>query len=76
MINHIIGEHSKLAQKEYKMIHDWVEKVIPVELYNKSKFDPMNVWYMHNLESILENEKDNHIYQPIRSGRIWQKVIF
>ena len=28
MINHIISECSKLAQKEYKTNHDWVGKVI------------------------------------------------
>ena len=27
-IDHIINEYSKLAQKEYKTRHDWVEKVI------------------------------------------------
>ena len=27
-INHIISECSKLAQKEYKVRHDWVGKVI------------------------------------------------
>ena len=34
-INHIISEDSKLAQKEYKTIHDWVEKVIHWELSKK-----------------------------------------
>ena len=28
MIDHIISKYSKLAQKEYKTRHDWVEKVI------------------------------------------------
>ena len=28
IINHIISECSKLAQKEYKTRHDWVIKVI------------------------------------------------
>ena len=28
MINHIIKECCKLIQKEYKTIHDWVDKVI------------------------------------------------
>ena len=32
MINHIISECSKLAQREYKTRHDWVRKVIHWEL--------------------------------------------
>ena len=27
-VSHLIGEYSKLAQKEYKNIHEWVGKVI------------------------------------------------
>ena len=41
-INHIISECSKLAQKEYKITHDWMGKVIPWELWKKLKFDHMN----------------------------------
>ena len=55
MINRIISECSKLAQ-EYKTRYNWVRKVIHWELYKKFKFDHTNKWYMHNLESILENE--------------------
>ena len=38
-INHIISEYSRLAQKECKTKHDWVEKVIHWELCKKLKFD-------------------------------------
>ena len=55
MINHIICEYSKVAQKEYKTRHDWVGKVIHRELCNKLAFNYTNKWYMHNL-SILKNE--------------------
>ena len=55
-INHIISECNKLAQKEYKTRHDWVGKVIYWELCKKLKFDHTNKWYMHNIESVLENE--------------------
>ena len=41
-INHIISECSKLAQKEYKTIHDWVGKVIHWEMCKKFKFDHTN----------------------------------
>ena len=55
-INHIISEYCKLVQKEYKTRHDWVGKVIRWELCKKCKFDHANKWYMHNPESVLENE--------------------
>ena len=54
MTNHIIGECSKLGQKEYKTRHDWVDKVIHWELCQK--FDQTNKWYMHNPEFFLMNE--------------------
>ena len=38
-INHIISECSKLAQREYKVRHDWVGKVIHWEMCKKFKFD-------------------------------------
>ena len=56
MINHIISECSKLAQKEYKTRHDWVGKVIHWELFKKFKFELANKWYIHNPESVQENE--------------------
>ena len=55
-INHIISECSKLVQREYKTRHDWVWKVISREFCKKFKFDHTNKWYMHNPESIQENE--------------------
>ena len=55
-INHIICKCIKLAQSEYKTRHDWAEKVIYWELCKKFKFDHTNKWYMHNPESVLDNE--------------------
>ena len=49
----LISESSKLAQKEYKTR---MEKVIYWKLCKKFKFDHTTKWYMHKLESILENE--------------------
>ena len=60
-INHIISECSKLAQKEYKIRHDWVVKVIHWKLCKKLKFDHMNKWYMHDLESVRENDTQIHL---------------
>ena len=56
IINHIISESSKLAQKEYKARHDWVGKVIHWEMCKKFKFDHANKWYMHNPAPVLEND--------------------
>ena len=55
-INHITSEYSKLAQKKYKTRHNWVGKVNHWELCKKLKYDHANKWYMHNPESVLENE--------------------
>ena len=55
-INHIISEWSKLAQREYNTRHDWMGKVIYWEMCKKFEFDHMNKWYMHNPESVLEND--------------------
>ena len=55
-INHIISERSKLAQKEYKTRHDWVDKVIHWEMCKKFKFDRINKWCMHNPVPVLEND--------------------
>ena len=52
----IISECSKLSQKEYKSRPDCVGKVIHWEMCKKFIFDHTNKWYMHNLESVLENE--------------------
>ena len=54
--SHIIGECGKLAQKEYKMWHKWMRKVIDWELCKILKFDHTAKWYMHNPESFQENE--------------------
>ena len=56
MISHIISKCTKLAQKEYKTRHNWVNKVIHRELCKKLKFDNTNKWFMHNLVSGMENE--------------------
>ena len=54
-VNHISGS-SKLAQKDFKARHDWMGKVIHLEMCKKFKFDHANKWYMHNLATIQEND--------------------
>ena len=57
-INNIISECSKLAQKEYKT----ERRKYPLKLCKKLKFDHIcnmvnfSFWYMHKLDSVLENE--------------------
>ena len=46
----------QIVKKEFKTRHGWVEKVIHWELCKKFKFGHSNKWYMHQLESALENE--------------------
>ena len=46
----------QISKREYKTRNDCVRKVIHWDLCKKFKFDHMNKWYMHNLESVLENE--------------------
>ena len=47
---------SNVALKVYKTYNDWVGKVIHLEFSKKLKFDRMNKWYMHHLESFLVNK--------------------
>ena len=56
MINHKISECSKLVQKEYKTRHNWVGKVIHLEMCKKFKFDHTNKWYLYNQASLREND--------------------
>ena len=52
----MISDFSNLAQNEYKTRHDWFGKVIHWEWCKKFKLDHSNKWFMHNPESVLENE--------------------
>ena len=53
--NQIISKCCKLTLQEYKTRHDWVGKVIQLELRKKFKFDHTNKWYILNREYVLEN---------------------
>ena len=76
IINHIISECSKLAQKEYKAWHDWVGKVIHWEMCKKFKFDHANKWYMYNPASVLENDTQNPmgLWYTYGSPNLGQKI--
>ena len=55
-VNHIISECSNLAQKEYKSRHNWVGKVIHLELCKKVKFYHINKCYIQKLEYVLKKK--------------------
>ena len=46
----------QLVQKEYKIRHDWVGKVIHWELCKTFKFDHTNKWYIRKPAAVQENE--------------------
>ena len=55
-VNYILSEWSKLPQKEYKTKHDWVGKVIHLELCKILKFEQTSKLYVYKLEYVLENK--------------------
>ena len=54
-VDHIFSKCSKLAQKEFKSMVDWVGKVIHWKLFKRLEFDQANEKYMHKPECILKN---------------------
>ena len=60
--NHIISECNKLAQKEHKTRHEWVNKVKHWEMCRKFKFDHTDIWYMHNPAPVLENDMHKFLW--------------
>ena len=62
MVNPIVSGHSKLAQMENKTRHDWLGKVIQLDLFKKIEFDHTIKWYIHKSESILENAIQRILY--------------
>ena len=57
MVNHIISECSKLAQKEYKRRHDWVGKRIHWEACRKNWIEVKTKWSEHRPVIVQENER-------------------
>ena len=55
-IDHVVSGCSKLVQKEYKIRHDNLGKVVHWKLARKCNFEAGGKWYEHEPESILENE--------------------
>ena len=71
-----MSEYCKLEQKEYKIRHTWVGKLIHRELCKKSKLDYTNEWYMHNIEWSLEDETPKLLeYEELVSAKRRNNVI-
>ena len=56
MINYIVSEYSKFAQKEYKTKHNRAGKMIHWELCKKLKFNQIFKWYIRKSEFVIQNE--------------------
>ena len=56
-VNHASSECSKLAQKEYKRLHDWFGTKIHREICTKYGIEEKKKWYKHKLEIVMYNDK-------------------
>ena len=54
----------------YKTRHDRVGKVIHWEGCKKFEFDHKNTWFMHNPESVLENETHKNSLELILTDHL------
>ena len=55
IIDRIVSDCSKFAQKEYKRRHDNLGKIVHWNLARKCNFEAGDKWYEHEPESVLEN---------------------
>ena len=56
-VNHLVGERSKLAQREYKRRHDWVGRRVHWEVYKIHDIEERDKWYEHDAVPVAENDK-------------------
>ena len=57
IVNHVLSECSKLAQKEYKRRRDWFGTKIHWEICRKYGIKVKGKWYKHKPEVVMENDK-------------------
>ena len=72
-LNHILSECSKLAQKEYKTRHDWVDKRIHWEMCKEFELDHTNAPVLENDTHKLLLDFDihtDHLISPRRHDHI------
>ena len=56
IIDHVVSDCSKLAQKEYKRRHDNLDKIAHCKLARKCNFEAGDKWYEHEPKNVLEDE--------------------
>ena len=56
-VQHITSGCEKLAQKEYKRLHDNVAKKVHWDICNKNGLEHSEKWYEHAPEGAVENEE-------------------
>ena len=81
-IYHIISKCSKLVHKKYKTRHDSMGKLIHWEFFQEFKFGKAYKCYMHNPESVQENETHKFLWDfkiqtdhLISTRRIYQVIV-
>ena len=57
IVNHIVCECKKLAQREYKQRHDNVAKVVHWKLWENYYLEKKDKWYEHTPDSVSENNE-------------------
>ena len=56
IINHIVSECSKLAQRENKRRHHWIGRCIHWEICGAIGIHVKSKWYQHQPEAVIEND--------------------
>ena len=54
--NHIVCECPKLAQKEYKISHDWIGRRIHWEICGSNGINVKPKWYKNQPEAVIKND--------------------
>ena len=57
-----ISEWSKLAKKQYKSEHAWLQKVLCRKLSKKKESDHTNKWHMYDRKSVQENKANKILW--------------
>ena len=55
-MSHIMSECSKLGQSEHKRRHDKIARMVHWKLWEKSNLEKSEKWYLHNPQTVSENE--------------------
>ena len=61
-MTHIVCECPMVAQREYKMSHDWVDKTIHWKVCWKIAFDVNEKWCKHEPEKVVENDSGKMLW--------------